>query len=61
METGSLEKFGFDDADLALMCASHNSEERHIKRARSMLIKIHSEEDDFRCGGDPALSPAVNE
>ncbi|UNI13640.1 hypothetical protein JDV02_000364 [Purpureocillium takamizusanense] len=38
VETGALERFGFDDADLALMCASHSSEERHVARARAMLL-----------------------
>lgn len=34
LETGALDRFGFDDADLALMCASHNSEPRHRTHAR---------------------------
>ena len=61
VETGALEKFGFDDADLALMCASHNSEQRHITRARSMLKRIHAKEDDLRCGGHQAISPIVDQ
>ncbi|MBU6489248.1 MAG: asparaginase [Burkholderiales bacterium] len=59
LETGALERFGFDQADLALMCASHNSEERHIARARAMLAKAHVTEDDLRCGGHPAISDEV--
>lgn len=60
LETGCFEKFlGLDDADLALMCASHNSEERHIVRARAMLQQIGAGEDDLRCGGHAALSDAV--
>jgi L-asparaginase II len=59
METGALERFGFDDADLALMCASHSSEPRHIERARSMLAKAQASESDLRCGGHPPLSDAV--
>jgi L-asparaginase II len=59
LETGALERFGFDDADLALMCASHNSEERHIERARAMLDKAHASEADLRCGGHPPISDAV--
>ncbi|RDU96088.1 asparaginase [Trinickia dinghuensis] len=59
LETGALERFGFDEADLALMCASHNSEDRHIARARAMLAKAHVTEDDMRCGGHPAISDAV--
>ncbi|GAD95736.1 thermolabile L-asparaginase, putative [Paecilomyces variotii No. 5] len=60
LETGCFHQFGFDDADLALMCASHNSEERHISRARAMLAKIKGDEADLRCGGHPALSAKVN-
>ncbi|MBP0592287.1 asparaginase [Paraburkholderia sp. LEh10] len=59
VETGALERFGFDDADLALMCGSHNSEERHIERARRMLAKAQATEADLRCGGHPPISDAV--
>ncbi|MGV7242857.1 asparaginase [Caballeronia sp. M23-90] len=59
LETGALERFGFDDADLALMCASHNSEPRHIERVKAMLAKAHATETDLRCGGHPPLSDAV--
>ncbi len=59
METGALERFAFDDADLALMCASHSSEPRHIERVKSMLAKAHALEPDLRCGGHPPLSDAV--
>lgn len=60
VETGALEQFNLDDADLALMCASHSSEERHITRARSMLSKVNAQEEDLRCGGHPPLSKVVN-
>jgi L-asparaginase II len=59
LETGALDRFGFDDADLALMCASHNSEPRHIERTRAMLAKAHVAEADLRCGGHAPLSDAV--
>jgi len=59
VETGALERFGFDDADLALMCASHSSEARHIERARRMLAKAEASEADLRCGGHPPISDAV--
>ncbi|SDI17168.1 asparaginase [Paraburkholderia phenazinium] len=59
LETGALERFGFDEADLALMCGSHNSEERHIDRARQMLAKTQASETDLRCGGHPPLSDDV--
>ncbi|ORC46908.1 asparaginase [Burkholderia sp. A27] len=59
LETGALERFGFDDADLALMCGSHSSEPRHIERTRRMLAKAQASEADLRCGGHPPLSDAV--
>ena len=59
VESGALERFGFDEADLALMCASHSSEDRHIERARSMLAKAQASEADLRCGGHPPISDAV--
>ncbi|MDO3432091.1 asparaginase [Rhizobium sp. CBN3] len=60
LETNGVERYGFDDADLALMCASHSSEERHIAQTRTMLAKIQAEEADLRCGGHPSLSENVN-
>ena len=58
VETGALERFGFDNADLALMCGSHSSEKRHIERARGMLAKAQASEADLRCGGHPPISDA---
>lgn len=60
LETDGFDRYKFDDADLALMCASHSSEQRHITRALDMLAKVQAEEADLRCGGHPALSASVN-
>ncbi|MBB5667618.1 L-asparaginase II [Rhizobium leguminosarum] len=60
LETEGFAGYGFDDADIALMCASHSSEERHIARTRTMLSKLKAEEADLRCGGHPSLSETVN-
>jgi L-asparaginase II len=60
LETGAFDRFGFDMADLALMSASHNSEEKHLSRARAMLEKVQAKESDLRCGGHPSISPTVN-
>lgn len=60
LNTGCFRQCGFDDADLALMCASHNSEPRHVERARSMLAKAGVTEKDLQCGGHPSLSSEVN-
>jgi L-asparaginase II len=58
-ETGALERFGFDDTDLALMCGSNSSEDRHIERVHQMLAKVSAHESDMRCGGHVPLSDAV--
>lgn len=60
LETGGFEQSGFDDGDLALMCASHSSEDLHLNRARRMLAKAGAEESDLRCGGHASISEAVN-
>lgn len=60
LETGAADRFDFDDADIALMCASHSSEPRHISRARQMLKKAGAKEEDLACGGHAALSAAIN-
>lgn len=60
VETGALQKFDLDDADLALMCASHSSEDCHVARARNILSKVQCNEDDLQCGGHPSISDAVN-
>ena len=61
-ETGALERFAFDDADLALVCASHRGEERHDARARSMLARGGGHvEADLRCGGHAAILRARDE
>ncbi|TCW85248.1 asparaginase [Burkholderia sp. SRS-46] len=59
LETGGPDRFGFDEADVALMCASHSSEDRHIERTRAMLAKVHAQESDLRCGGHAPLSDVV--
>jgi L-asparaginase II len=59
LRTGAFQECGFDEADLALMCASHNGEERHLDRARNMLAKTQANEDDLRCGGHWSISEAV--
>lgn len=59
-ETGAFERFNFTDEEIALTCASHSSEERHIKLARNMLTKIQAHESDLQCGGHTPLSQVVH-
>lgn len=60
LETGALEKYHLNDADLALMCASHSSEDHHISRARAILSSISTSEEDLQCGGHVPVSSTVH-
>ncbi|GKT60961.1 L-asparaginase ii [Colletotrichum tofieldiae] len=60
LEVNGFAQIGFDDAEIALMCSSHSSEERHVARGRAMLHKIQATESDLQCGGHAALSDDVN-
>ena len=50
VESGAADALDFDDAELALCCASHSGEGTHIKSARVMLMKAGLSEDDLECG-----------
>ncbi len=50
VEDGVVERFGLTMPELALCCASHSSELRHIEGARSILKKASLSEEDLECG-----------
>lgn len=50
VENGWADRFGFDDADLALACASHGGEPIHTATARAMLKKLGLDEAALECG-----------
>lgn len=50
VDDGVVERFGLTTAELALCCASHNGEPRHIESARSILEKAGLAESDLECG-----------
>ena len=47
---GVPDRFGLKDRHLALMCASHSGEDRHIETAREIMKAIDAREDDLQCG-----------
>lgn len=47
---GAIDRFGFSEKELALVCASHNSEPEHISTVQSMLRKIGLDESKLKCG-----------
>jgi len=52
---GGEARFALDDADLALICASHSGGEEHAERARSLLARGGFGEEALQCGAHPPL------
>ena len=50
VDDGVMERFELVSEELALCCASHNSEPEHLSVARSVLEKVGLGEDDLECG-----------
>ena len=50
VESGIAEKFGLSEAELALCCASHSGEPRHVEAAASMLRKAGRDASALECG-----------
>lgn len=61
VESGALETYGFTDAELALVAASHNGEERHVALAAGMLAKLGLDASALKCGAhDPYHKPTAD-
>lgn len=57
LTSGAAERFGFNDEEVALACASHNGEPIHTKIVASMLEKIGLGVEALRCGVHEPYSP----
>jgi L-asparaginase II len=44
------DRLKLDDADVALLCASHSGEPMHVERAASLLARIGADESSLACG-----------
>ena len=44
------DKLGLDDADIALLCASHSGEPMHVERVARLLSRIGADETRLACG-----------
>jgi len=55
--TGAADRFGFDDREVALACASHNGEPIHTEVVASMLRKIGLGPEALKCGVHEPYSP----
>ena len=51
VETGAADRFGLAAEHIALACASHNGEQRHVKTVRAWLAQVGLDEAALECGG----------
>ena len=57
---GGADRFGLSRAELALLCASHSGEEKHLRGVQSILGKIGFDDSVLECGcGVPLYYEAV--
>jgi L-asparaginase II len=47
---GGIERFGFAKPQVALLCASHSGEPRHVEAAADMLARAGNSPGDLQCG-----------
>ncbi|MBA2376164.1 MAG: asparaginase [Rubrobacter sp.] len=56
--SGAADAFGLSDEELAIACASHKGEERHVETVRSLLRKAGLSEDALDNGAHPPSDAA---
>jgi L-asparaginase II len=61
VQEGVADRYEFSEQELALCCASHNGEARHVETARAMLKKIGADEDALACGAHVPMGKAAAE
>jgi L-asparaginase II len=52
---GGVERFGFSQEQVALLCASHSGEPRHVEAVADMLKRIGCTPADLQCGIHPPM------
>ncbi len=58
---GGVERFGFSLPQVALLCASHSGEPRHVEAVADMLDRIGCVPEQLMCGIHPPLYLAAND
>ncbi len=62
LETGAAEAYELGDAEIALSCASHSSERRHVETVERWLTRIGCGVGDLECGAHlPSNQEAMTE
>jgi L-asparaginase II len=59
VESGAADAYGFGPSELALACASHSGEPRHVAIVTSMLEKWGRSPADLECGAQIPQNPAA--
>ena len=59
--SGGVERFGFSLQQVALLCASHSGEPRHVEGVADMLRRAACTPDQLQCGIHPPLFYTVRE
>ena len=59
VESGAADRYGFEDRDLALACASHSGEPDHLRTARDLLSRAELDEKALECGAHWSLRQPV--
>lgn len=60
VESGAAEAYGVSDAELALACASHGGEPRHVALVEAWLARLGLDDAALACGPHPPLfAPAA--
>lgn len=61
VESGGADDYGLTDAELALVCASHNGEALHVEIAAGLLAKLGLDASALQCGAhDPYHKPSAD-
>jgi L-asparaginase II len=58
---GGVERFGFSAQQVALLCASHSGEPRHVEAVADMLTRIDCVPNQLMCGVHPPLYYAAHD
>ncbi len=57
--SGAADRFDLAPEDLAIACASHNGEPRHVEQVTSLLAHLQVDSGQLACGTHPPLLPSA--
>lgn len=60
VESGAADQFKFEPHELALACASHSAETKHVETVKAMLAKIGLDETALECGCHRPIDEAAS-